>query len=154
MPDNSGHALIVCVGNELIADDAAGFEVYQRLAGVEARVEYLSVGGIDILPLLDGTPFLVVVDAVHFGYPPGTLHCVDWADLPRNSAAISAHSVGLREALEIGTLLYPDLMPAQITLVGIEGRCFDLPRRFMTPEVSDAIEPAVLVVKGLVGGNR
>jgi hydrogenase maturation protease len=154
MPGPAPNALIVCIGNELVADDAAGFEVYRRLDGVEARVEYLSVGGIDILPLLDGTPFLVVVDSVHFGYPPGTLHCVDWSDLPKSSVAISAHSVGLREALEIGTMLYPDRMPQQITLVGIEGRCFDLPRRFMTPEVSDAIEPAVLIVKGLVGGNR
>ena len=154
MPDPAGNTLIVCIGNELVADDAVGFEIFHRLSGIGARLEYCSVGGADILPLLNGATELVVVDAVQLGFAPGTVHCIDWNALPPSGCAISAHGLGLRETIEIGELLYPGTMPERITLVGIEGRCFDRPRQFMMQEVSDAIDPAVSVIKGLVGGNR
>ncbi|HBG06586.1 MAG: peptidase [Geobacteraceae bacterium GWC2_58_44] len=153
MSRRTGNTLIVCIGNELVADDAVGFELFHRLKGIRARLEYCSVGGIDLLPLLGGETDLVVVDAVQFGSPPGTIHCIDWKALPRNDGAISSHGLGLRETVEIGRILFPDLIPGRITLVGIEGRCFDRTREFMTPEVSDAIDPAVIVIKGLVGGQ-
>lgn len=154
MSIRTANTLVVCLGNELVADDAVGYEVYRRLDAIDARVEYLPVGGTDILPLLKGVAYLLVVDAVQFGYPPGTLHCIDWDDLPAPCPAISAHGVGLREAIEVGKILCPERIPPQITLLGIEGKCFDRPREFMTPQVSDAIEPAVCIVKGIVGGNR
>lgn len=154
MPDRTGNQLVVCIGNELVADDAVGFEVFSRLSGLGAKLAYCSVGGVDILPLLNAEAHLVVVDAVQFGAPPGTVHCIAWDDLPANGAAISAHGLGLRETVEIGRLLYPERIPQRITLVGIEGRCFNRPRQFMTKEVSGAIDPAVSLIKGLVGGNR
>jgi len=65
-------------------------------------------------------------------------------DIPRSSAnAISAHGIGLRETMEIGTALYPERMPERIALVGVEGRCFDLPRAHMSVEVADAADAAV-----------
>lgn len=145
--------IIVCIGNELIADDAVGFEVYNRLAGCGARLEYCSVGGIDMLPLLDGETDMVVVDAVQFGAAPGTVHIVPWESLPRSSSAISAHGLGLRETIEIGAILYPQHMPERITLVGVEGRCFNRTREFMTAEVEDAIDTAVSAVKELIGNK-
>lgn len=130
--------IVICIGNELIADDAVGFEIYNRLAGCSARVEFCSVGGIDILPLLDGETDMIVVDAVQFGSLPGTLHVIPWDCLPLSSSAISSHGLGLRETIEIGEVLYPGTMPDRITLVGIEGRCFDRTREYMTREVQAA----------------
>ena len=153
MSRRAGDPLVVCIGNELVADDAVGFELFNRLQGIEARLAYCSVGGVDLLPLLQGETDLVVVDAVQLGAAPGTVHCIDWEALPPNSGAVSAHGLGLRETVEIGRLLYPETMPARITLVGIEGRCFDRPREFMTPQVADAIEQAIAVIKGIVGGK-
>lgn len=144
---------MICIGNELIADDAVGFEVYQRLAGLEGRLEYCSTGGIDLLPLLDGESDMIVVDAVQLGAPPGTVHCIPWQSLPRSSSAISAHGLGLREAIEIGNILYPEKMPKRITLVGVEGRCFNLTRDNMTEEVAQAIESVVTLVRNLQGGQ-
>ncbi|HBA87786.1 MAG TPA: peptidase [Geobacter sp.] len=146
--------VVICIGNELIADDAAGYEVYCRLGAVAARVEYCGVGGVDILPLLDGETDLVVVDAVQLGAAPGTVHLLAWSELPQSGPEISAHGLGLREAIEIGRILTPEQVPERVTLVGIEGRCFNRTREFMTREVSQAIDRAVAAVRGLVEGGH
>ena len=148
-------AIVVCIGNELVADDAVGFEVHARLAAMapaEARLEYCSVGGISLLDLLDGRDeCMVVVDAMCLGAAVGTVHCMEFDDIPKSRAnAISAHGIGLREAVEIGMALYPERMPKRIALVGVEGRCFDLPRAHMSKEVAEALEPAVGKVLSLL----
>lgn len=153
MPITDRRTIIVCIGNELIADDAVGFEIYNRLAGCRARLEYCSVGGIDVLTLLDGETDLLVVDAVQFGAEPGTIHIVAWDALPRANSAVSAHGLGLRETIEIGNTLFPQAMPERITLIGIEGRCFNRTREHMTQEVFDAIDGAVAKIKELVQGG-
>lgn len=150
MPPADRRTIIICIGNELVADDAAGFEIYSRLAGCSARLEYCSVGGIDLLAMLEGETDMIVVDAVQFGAPAGTIHVLPWDELPADSSAISSHGLGLREALEIGAILYPGTMPKNVTLVGIEGRCFNLTREHMTAEVRDAIDPAVTMIRKLL----
>ena len=154
MPTTDPSTIIICIGNELIADDAVGFEIYNRLAGCGARLEYCSVGGIDMLPLLNGETDMIVVDAVQFGTLPGTIHVIPWDALPRSSSAISSHGLGLRETIEIGTILYPGTMPERITLVGIEGCCFDRTREFMTSGVQDAIDTAVTTITEMVARGQ
>lgn len=148
--------IVVCIGNELVADDAIGFEIYNRLAGggCDARLAFCSVGGIDLLPMLEGETDMIVVDAVQFGAAPGTIHVMPWDALPRTSTAISAHGLGLRETIEIGQALYPDAMPERTTLVGIEGRCFNRTREYMTSEVQDAIGRATQTIEALVAGEQ
>ena len=147
--------LVVCIGNELVADDAVGFEIHARLAQLlprGVRLEYCSVGGIALLDLLDGgEECMVVVDAMCLGAAVGTVHCMEFNDIPKSRAnAISAHGIGLRETVEIGMALYPERMPGRIVLVGVEGRCFDLPRAYMSKEVAEALEPAVGKVLSLL----
>ena len=158
MPVSDRRTIIICIGNELIADDAVGFEVYTRLegrlAGCHTRREFCGVGGTDMLPLLEGETDMIVVDAVQFGSAPGTVHVIPWDSLPGNSSAISAHGLGLRETIEIGTLLYPLEMPERVTLVGIEGRCFNRTRDHMTKEVQDAIGAAVATIEKLVARGQ
>lgn len=155
MSASDKRTIIVCIGNELIADDAVGFEIFNQLqesiSASRARIEYCSVGGIDILSMLEDETDLIVVDAVQFGTaPPGTIHIIPWDELPANSTAISSHGLGLRETVEIGKTLYPEKMPSRITLIGIEGRCFDLTREFMTKEVEVAVSRAVKIIEELI----
>lgn len=150
MPTPDRRTIIICIGNELIADDAVGFEIYKQLEGCDARLEFCGVGGIDILPLLDGEKEMIVVDAVQFGEPPGTIHVIPWDSLPRSSRGISSHGLGLRETIEIGNTLYPQTMPERVTLVGIEGRCFNRTREYMSSEVHDAIGRAVTTIEELM----
>ena len=154
MPSPVRRTVVVCIGNELVADDAAGYEVFCRLAPLSARLEYCGVGGIDILPLFQGETDLIVVDAVELGAAPGTVHVLPWDELPGSGCQISAHGLGLRETIEIGRILYPGQIPERVTLVGIEGRCFNRTRQFMTREVSDCIDVAVARVRELAGGSH
>lgn len=153
MPHSDHRTIIICIGNELVADDAVGFEIFNRLNGCSSRLEYCSVGGIDLLPMLEGETDLIVVDAVQLGAEPGTIHVVPWDDLPSVSSSISSHGLGLRETIEIGRTLYPETMPERITLVGIEGQCFNRTREHMTAEVNDSIDSAVSLIKELVAGR-
>lgn len=145
--------LVVCIGNELVADDAVGYEVFRTLQGMDlpaaVRLDYVGVGGIALLDRLTGDEdAMIVVDAVQFGTPAGTIHCLSWDELPGNgNAAISAHGIGLKETIEVGRMLCPEKLPPSIVLVGIEGRCFDRMREFMTPATADAIRTAADCVK-------
>lgn len=146
--------LVVCIGNEMVADDAVGYEVHARLQEADlpagTRLAYVGVGGIAILDMLEGTEqALVVVDAVQFGAAPGTVHQLNWEEIPlAGPSAISAHGIGIREAIAVGNVLFPERIPPQIFLIGIEGRCFDLLRHAMSAEVEAAIDVAVQAITG------
>lgn len=148
-------SLVVCIGNDLVSDDGAGKAVYVSLERsrlpVGTRLEYLGLGGIDLLEELDGEERLVVVDAVQFGSSPGTVHILDWAGLPyMEPRPVSGHGIGIREAIEVGRRLYPEKAPLYIHLVGIEGRCFDQLGQGLSPEVEAAVPKAVAAVLQLL----
>jgi hydrogenase maturation protease len=150
-----GTALIVCIGNDLAADDGVGHAVYHALEKVElpegTRLKLLGVGGIDLLAVTEGEDNLVVVDAVQFGAAPGTLHVLDWEQLPCGEPRpVSGHGIGIREAIEIGWRLYPEKTPRHVHLVGIEGKCFDLLGVKLSVEVADAVEEAVVQIRRLL----
>jgi hydrogenase maturation protease len=109
------------------------------------RIEYTGVGGVSLLDRLTGEEeLLIVVDAVQFGAPAGTIHCIPWDHIPScGNSAISAHGIGLRETMQVGQLLYPEKLPREILLIGIEGRCFNRMKEFMTPETARAVDKAV-----------
>lgn len=147
---------MVCIGNDLVADDGVGLAVHAALetsrlpAGT--RLSYLGLGGIDLLEELGGEERLVVVDAVQLGCAPGTVHVLDWAGLPyMEPRPVSGHGIGIREAIEVGRRLYPEKSPQQIHLVGIEGQCFNQLGQGLTAEVEAAVPAAVAAVLRLLG---
>ena len=149
-------ALVVCIGNDLVADDGVGKAVYKELELSRlpsgTRLSYLGLGGIDLLEELNGEDRLVVVDAVQLGSAPGTVHILDWAGLPyMEPRPVSGHGIGIREAIEVGRRLYPERAPQHIHLVGIEGKCFDQLGQGLTSEVEAAVPAAVAAVLLLLG---
>lgn len=152
---NGGRVLIVCIGNELVADDGVGRAVYQRLmerplpAGV--RLAFLGLGGIDLLEELAGEELLIVVDGVQLGGPAGTVHLLGWDQLPATPARpVSGHGIGIREALGVGAVLYPERVPQDIRLIGIEGSCFNRLGAGLTEAVARAVPEAVAAIMGLL----
>lgn len=143
-----GEVLVLCIGNSLAGDDAAGWLVGERLLrGGEmpgVKVVLLGVGGLDLLEHFGGEETLVVVDAVCWGAPPGTVHVLEWEDLPpAQRAAVSAHGVGVRESVEVARLiLVPELVPSRVVVVGVEGRHFLELGTPCSPEVQGALEAA------------
>jgi hydrogenase maturation protease len=150
-----GKALIVCIGNDLAADDGVGLAVHRALAQKElpagTRLRFLGVGGMDLLEEIGGEDCLVVVDAVRLGAPPGTVHILGWDQLPSiGSRPVSGHGIGIREAIEVGRLLYPEKTPGQVYLVGIEGKCFDRLGEGLSEEVFNSIETAAVQILHLL----
>ena len=151
--------LIVCIGNDLAADDGVGHAIFERLTSEDlptgTRTRLLGVGGMALLDELDGEDLLVVVDAVQLGYEPGTIHILDWNQLPPVTLRpVSGHGIGIREAIGVAQRLFPEKTPQQVYLVGIEGKCFDQLGAGLSPEVADAVDIAVSKVLHLVDSSN
>ena len=112
---------IVCVGNRLVAADAAGPGVYDALAtetlpfGVELTDAGLA--GLDILRWIDGADRVILVDAVQGFAAPGEMVVLDARGAARQSVLSRDHSGGVMYALRALPHL-DDSTP--VVLVGIE----------------------------------
>ncbi len=144
--------LIVCIGNDIVADDAVGYHLYHALnaSGLppEVKTLYLAVGGINLLDHLDGSEqAIIVVDAVKFGNKPGTIVKSQWnsLQLPVHSP-VSIHGIGLREVFEIVPVLYPGKYTDNIFFIGIEGAEFNQCGAGLSPDVANAVEKAILTI--------
>lgn len=151
----NGRTLIVCIGNELVADDGAGQAVYenlrQQVLPARVRLAFLGLGGVDLLEVLAGEECLIVVDGVQLGSAPGTVHRLGWDRLPERPARpVSGHGIGIREAIGVGKILYPERMPQDIHLIGIEGRCFDRLGEPISEAVARAVPEAVAAIMELL----
>jgi hydrogenase maturation protease len=151
-------ALLVCIGNELVADDGVGWAVYKYLRESRlpdcVRLVFLGLGGIDLLEEIAGEELLVVIDGVQLGALPGTLHLLGWDQLPATSARpVSGHGIGIREAITVGRKLYPERVPKEIFLLGVEGRCFDQLGTGLSGEVALAVPEAAAAVLALVNSR-
>jgi len=147
--------LIVCIGNELVADDGAGYAVYKALqtAGLQddVRLVFLGLGGIDLLEAIDGEDMLIVVDGVQLGGEPGMVHVLDWDSIPvREERPVSGHGIGVREAIKVAERLYPEKVPGRTFMVGVEGSCFDQLGQGLSPNVADAVPRAVATVVRMI----
>jgi hydrogenase maturation protease len=143
----SANALVICIGNDLVADDGVGHVVHDELTRRDlpegTRLKLLGLGGMALIGEMSGEELLIVVDAVQFGVSPGTVHLLDWDDLPVGGSHVSCHGIGIREAIEVSRKLYPESSPKSVCLVGIEGQCFDQLGEGLTPEVAAGIPAAV-----------
>jgi len=114
---------ILCLGNDLLADDAVGRAAADSLARAAARdveVVYAPSAGFALLDHVTGMgQHLVLIDAIHTGLAdPGTIHELREADLAA-PAGSSPHYVGLLEVLQLARAL--DLgAPDDVTVLAVE----------------------------------
>jgi hydrogenase maturation protease len=114
---------VLCLGNDLLADDALGRAAADRLAEVAGRdveVVYAPSAGFALLDYVTGAGrHLLLIDAIHTGAAdPGTIHEFREADLI-TPAGPSPHYVGLHEVLELARTL--DLgAPDDVTVLAVE----------------------------------
>jgi hydrogenase maturation protease len=139
--------LILALGNPILTDDRVGLEVgrllHARLAAGTADFEEASVGGHELLHVLEGYDRVVIVDAVEAGHlEPGEVREIPLHSLERSYAPITPHNAGLRDCLKVGRAL--DMhMPADLVIFAIgvlEARTLS---EEMTPRVAAAV-PAIV----------
>jgi hydrogenase maturation protease len=77
-----------------------------------------------LLDAWEGSPRVVLVDAVRSGADPGTIHVLDIhaSGFPDGVAWYSSHSLGVPEAVALARRL--GCLPDVLVVYGIEGRCF------------------------------
>ncbi len=130
--------LVIGCGNPDRGDDAAGILVARRLRerGVGAREH--SGDGLTLIDIWSQAEYVILVDTVVTGTPPGTIRGFLGADAVLvRSASTSSHSFGVASALELARAL--DRLPGALKMYGIEGCAFE-PGTEAQPAVLTAVE--------------
>ncbi len=138
--------VVVGLGSPIMCDDAVGLRVSEAieamdLEGVDCCQE--AVGGLDILPVIHGYRFAVIVDAIQTGqYGPGTVMLFSEHDFDEVIAHAASHDVNLPTAMKIGRQMDPGIMPEEVRFVAIEVQDIKTVTETMTPEVEASVESA------------
>jgi hydrogenase maturation protease len=138
---------ILCLGNELLADDAFGLAAAEEL---RRRFPHLDVvfttdSGFHLLDNLLEATFVVVVDCIQTNsVPPGTLYILRSSDI-RSTFGPSPHYVGLLETLQLARELLLNV-PKDVIILAVEAAdCLTLGGK-----MHDAVKSTVGLVVDLV----
>ncbi|MEJ2319537.1 MAG: hydrogenase maturation protease [Gemmatimonadales bacterium] len=161
-PSGTLHTLdarVLCLGNDLLADDGFGFHVARELrreleeAG-SSRIDIVETPemGFALLDHLQGVRHLVVVDTVVTGRAaPGTIFVIEEAEDWKMASGTSIHYVGLFEALQAGRAL--DLSLAEhVVIVAVEAADVVTVGGPMTTAIEAALPTVVSKVRTLLRG--
>jgi hydrogenase maturation protease len=148
-PDRST-TLIIGLGNEYRRDDAVGLVVARRLRErAPQRVQVLeeSGEGAALIESWQGAGTVILIDAVHSGAMPGTIHRLDASVQPiaKKFFRFSTHAFGLAEAVELARAL--GRLPPRLIVYGVEGKSFEAGEG-LSPEVEAAAQAVVERVLG------
>ncbi|RME36805.1 MAG: HyaD/HybD family hydrogenase maturation endopeptidase [Thermoflexia bacterium] len=116
--------LVLGVGNILLSDDGVGVHVVRLLREqyrFPQEVEILDGGtlGLDLLPYVEDTDRLLIVDAVQMDEPPGTVARLEGDRVPAMlGLKYSPHQVGLSDLLAAARLR--GRYPPEVVLWGIQ----------------------------------
>ncbi|MHC4548864.1 MAG: hydrogenase maturation protease [Planctomycetota bacterium] len=145
-------ARLLCLGNDLLADDAFGCVAAARLrprmpAGVE--VVFTTASGFALMDHLEHAALLVVIDTVMTGNAePGTVYVLEEEDL-RAVPGGSPHYVGLFETLALGRKLELPV-PERLVVVAVEAADCTTLGGAMHPAVAAAVPIVVERVAAIV----
>ncbi len=138
---------VVGLGSPIMCDDAIGLHVSEIIEsagidGVECFQE--AVGGLDILPVIQGFDYAVIVDAIQtMKYDPGTVLLFSESDFDEVITGAATHDVNLPTALKIGRQMEGEVMPKEVRFVAIEVQDIKTMSETMTPAVETALDSAV-----------
>jgi hydrogenase maturation protease len=139
---------ILCLGNELLADDAFGQVAAEELQRrfPQTDVVFSTDSGFHLIDYLSEIQLLIVVDTILTGsVAPGTLYVLRSSDI-KSTFGPSPHYVGLLETIQLARELLLNV-PEEVILLAVEAAdCLTL-----GGEMHDAVKSAVGLVADLVG---
>ena len=143
-------ALIIGLGNEYRRDDAVGLVVARRLkeaAPEPVRVLEESGEAAALMESWRDADTVILIDAVHSGAKPGTLHRLDAhaGPIAKKFFRFSTHAFGVAEAVELARAL--GRLPPRLIVYGVEGKSFEAGVG-LSPEVEAATQEVVERVLG------
>ena len=133
--------IVIGVGNEFRGDDGAGLAVARLLRaqlppGIPVFEQ--SGEGTSLMDAWRNASHVLVIDAVHCGVSPGTIHRIDASTdrLPASLFPCSTHAFGVAEAIEMARALHE--LPPTVVLYGIEAATFEDVQK-LSAEVARAV---------------
>jgi hydrogenase maturation protease len=97
--------------------------------------------GLDLLHYLEGIRYLLIIDAMETGGPPGTLRRLAGDEVPAYlSVKMSPHQIGLPDMLFAAKLR--DLYPQEVVVWGVQPGSTEVGLE-LTPAVAAQVEPLV-----------
>jgi hydrogenase maturation protease len=141
--------LVLCLGNDILTDDALGSVVAKRLSRIDlgqlVEVIFAATAGFGLLDLLDGREAVLIVDAIQTGKAdPGTVHFFPAGVLTPSYNLINSHQINLPTALEFGKRLGLT-MPSDIQVVAVEAQDVETISEQLTPPVEKAVDEVVKI---------
>jgi hydrogenase maturation protease len=124
MPNDARRMVVLGLGNMLMADDGLGLAALAHLQDewfVPPQVELVDGGtwGMNLLPIIESTDRLLILDAIDAGEPPGSIVELRDAAVPRMlSTKLSPHQIDLREVLALAGLR--GTLPGELVALGIQ----------------------------------
>ena len=133
--------VVLGLGNTLHSDDGVGPQAVERMrsdARVPEDVALIEGGtlGLELLPYVWDCSYLLVLDAVDVGQPPGTLVRLSSQELQTLSGRGSVHQLGVADLLVALRVLAR--RPPTVVLLGVQPATSD-----WGTELSPAVEAAV-----------
>ena len=135
-------AVVLGIGNTILTDEAAGVravEALERAYRLPENVLAIDGGtsGMEMIEDLSNLDFLIVLDVVKAGVPPGTVVKIAGDEIPIFfRQKLSPHQIALPDVLASLELL--DTMPKEIVVLGVEPVSLELGME-MTPTVAEKI---------------
>lgn len=157
---SSKFLVVLGIGNSIRMDDGAGIRVVEQLEKDKTleklliSFKFLNTGGLDILDEIDGYERAIIVDAASMadqGLKPGEFYYLEnLNDLKiEQTNEISSHGVGV-----FGFLKYAKVggysVPNPIEIYGIQIKETGFFSEDLTPEVANAVNELVIVLKNKI----
>jgi len=121
---------VLGTGNILMGDEGVGVHAIRALRESYSFPEQISLidggsMGLDLLPFIENTAKLLIIDAVSSGSPPGTIQVYEGQVIPAVlSRKMSVHQIGVKDLLF--ALKFMDRAPEEICLIGVEPENMDI----------------------------
>jgi hydrogenase maturation protease len=150
--------LVLCLGNEIISDDAFGPVVAQELqkdteTNRRADVIFAPVAGFSLLDLLKDRRKVLIVDTIVTGKnPSGKLLSFPAGVLTPSRHLTTSHQISLPTALELGRQMGYH-MPDNVDILGVEAQDLETLSEELTPPVRAALPDALRFVRDWIARN-
>lgn len=141
--------VVLGLGNLLMEDEGVGIHALRTLQeeySFEPQIELIDGGtsGLDLLPFFKADGRMIMLDAMTFDQPPGTIGRVENEDiLARLNTKTSVHHLGLSDLMAMARLT--EVVPKEIILFGVQPESIELEVE-LTETVKNAIPKLIVYV--------
>ena len=142
-------AIVVGIGNPNLKDDGVGFKIVEQLDGLVDTVCLLNTD-LKVIDAILNYEKAIIVDGVKTGVEPGTLVEFDPLKTWANVYASGTHNLSLFEVIRIGYKVFPEEMPKEIKIIGVEIEEITFDKE-CSPKVKEAIPRVVQKIKEYLG---